>query len=112
MNGETVTVETPVDTGRRDAHNKPILEWRPETVHDVLVAPGPLADIPDTARPAGVKVAWGLHFPKTWTKPLRGARISVRSGPPCNVIGDPQPYTLENTPTRWWLPVELARADG
>lgn len=111
MIGEKVVVERPVETGR-NSHNQPIVEWVPETVDDVLVAPGPRADIPDTARPAGVVIAWNLHFPKTFTGSLRGARIRVRGGAPCEVVGDPQPYTLENTPTRWWMPVEVKNAKG
>jgi hypothetical protein len=109
--GETVVVERPVETGR-DAHNEPIVEWVSESVADVLVAPGPRADISDAMRPVGTVVEWNLHFPKSWSGSLRGARISVRGGVPCGVVGDPQPFTLENTPTRWWLPVEVSRADG
>lgn len=111
MIGEQVVVERRVETGR-DAHNQPIYAFVSETVDDVLVAPGPRTDIPDTDRPEGTVVAWNLHFPKTFTGSLRGARVRVRGGAPCPVIGDPQPYTLENTPTRWHLPVEVARADG
>lgn len=109
--GETVTVERYVESGR-DAHNQPIYDWVSESVDDVLVAPGPLADIPDTARPVGTVVAWSLHFPKGYPATLRGARVIVRGGAPCPVVGDPQPYTLENTPTRWAMPVEVERADG
>lgn len=111
MIGESVVVERHVEVGR-NAHNQPIYDWVPETVSDVLVAPGPRADIADAMRPEGTVVAWNLHFPKTYTGSLRGARVRVRGGAPCPVVGDPQPYTLENTPTKWHLPVEVSRADG
>lgn len=111
ITGETVTVERSEIVGR-NAHNQPIREWVAQPVDNVLVSPGPRSDIPDTARPDGVVVAWTLHFPKTFVGDLRGARIAVRGGTPCRVIGDPQPYTLENTPTSWWMPVEVERADG
>lgn len=111
MIGEVVVVERHVETGR-DAHNQPIFDWVSESVDAVLVAPGPRADIPDTSRPEGVTVAWNLHFPKGYPATLRGARVKVRGGDPLDVIGDPQHYTLENTPTRWSMPVEVARADG
>lgn len=110
MIGETVVVERPVQTGE-NAHGDPIYSWSQETVKDVLVAPGAREDIPDATRPAGTVVAWQLHFPKTFTGDLRGARVRVRGGEPCPVIGEPHPYTLENTPTRWHMPVEVARAD-
>lgn len=111
MIGETVIVETATETGR-NAHNQPIIEWVPETIQDVLVAPGPRYDIPEAARPDGTVIAWTLHFPKTFTGQLRGARVRVRGGDPCDVVGDPQPFTPENTPTRWWMPVEVKRAKG
>ena len=111
MIGEAVIVERHVQTGV-NGHRQPIYEWVSETVDDVLVAPGPRADIPDTARPEGVVVAWTLHFPKTLLGSLEGARVRVRGGEPCAVIGDPQPYTMENTPTRWNRPVEVKTAKG
>lgn len=111
MIGETVIVETEIEVGL-NGHNQPILEWHAVNVDDVLVAPGARTDIPDTARPAGTVVAWSLYFPKTFTGSLRGARIRIRGGEPCDVIGDPQPYPLANTPTRWHMPVEVSRADG
>lgn len=111
ITGETVVVEREEETGR-DRYDEPVYTWVPETVEDVLVEPGPRNDIPDTSRPAGTVVVWKLHFPKPYAKSLRGARIRVRGGEPCKVIGDPQSYTLENTPGRWWMPVEVSRADG
>lgn len=112
IKGETVVVEHKTDTGRRDGYNRPIYEWTHEEVENVLVSQGARTDIPDTARPEGVVVAWTLHFPKPYAQSLRGARIRVRGGAPCKVIGDPQPYTDENTPGPWWMPVEVSRADG
>lgn len=109
--GETVVVYRETQTGE-DAHGEPITETTGETVEDVLVAPGPLSDSSDVYRPDGTVVAFNLHFPKTFTGSLRGATIAIRGGIPCKVIGDPHPYTLENTPTRWHMPVEVERADG
>lgn len=111
ITGESVVVERPEKVGT-NAHNKPVYEWVSQTVENVLVAPGPRNDIPDTARPEGVVVAWNLHFPKGFSASLAGTRVRVRGGAPCMVIGDPQPYTEANTPTDWWMPVEVSRADG
>lgn len=111
MIGETVRVLRPIE-GTENAHGIASHTFEEFEVDDVLVAPGPLVDVPDTARPAGTVVAWNLHFPKTFTGSLRGTLIRVRGQAPCKVIGDPQPFTEENTPTRWWMPVEVERTDG
>lgn len=111
MIGETVTVYRREQTGEDD-RGDPIFEDVAQTVDNVLVAPGPLADMPDSVRPTGTLIAWNLHFPKTFSGNLRGALVSVRGLDPAEVVGDPHPYTLENTPTDWWLPVELRRAEG
>ncbi|MGO2110727.1 MAG: hypothetical protein ACTH31_03860 [Pseudoclavibacter sp.] len=109
--GESVVVYRDVQTGE-DAHGEPIVETVSEDVDNVLVAPGPRADIPGAFRPDGVTVVWNLHFPKPYAADLRGARISVRGQDSLDVIGSPAPFTLENTPTKWWMPVEVSRADG
>lgn len=111
MIGERVVVHRSEMVGK-NAHNQPIYEWVEETVDNVIVAPGPRTDIPEVARPDGTTVAWSLHFPKRYSHSLRGARISVRGEEPARVIGDPKPYTPENTPGDWNLPVEVERADG
>ena len=111
MWGETVIVirRERVGTG---PGNTPLYDDVETVVDDVLVAPGPRQDVVESNRPDGVEVAFNLHFPKTFSESLRGARVSVRGQEPLNVIGDPQPFTLANTPTRWWLPCEIARVDG
>lgn len=110
MIGETVTVHTP-QWGTDAAGNDVVTSWSTQAVSDVLVAPGPRNDIVETNRPHGVEVRFTLHFPKSYNSNLRGCKVTVR-GRDYQVIGDPQPYTLENTPTRWWLPVEVVDVDG
>lgn len=109
--GETVTVHRRTETGE-DAHGEPITTEVIETVNDVLVAPGARTDVADVYRERGINVAFNLHFPKPYQSDLTGARISVRGQAPLDVIGSPAPYTAENTPTRWWMPVEVKRSDG
>jgi hypothetical protein len=111
MIGESVTVSTFTSSGT-DAHGDPTGTWTTTTVSDVLVAPGPRSDIEDTERPEGVIVAFNLHFPKSFTGDLRGARVTVRGEAGFKVIGDPSWYTGANTPTRWHMPVEVERGDG
>lgn len=108
--GETVTVHTKTKTGT-DALNVPTYSWASEDVENVLVTPGTLHDVDGTIRPDGVKVAYTLHFPKLFHKSLRGAEVTVR-GQRFRVIGDPKPYTAANTPTLWWLPVEVEAVNG
>ena len=111
MIGEQVVVTRRVQVGT-DAFNQPIFDDQHETVDDVIVAPGPRADLTDAERPDADRVVWNLHFPKGYPATLAGARISVRGGVPLAVVGDPQHYTIENTPTRWSMPVEVWRVDG
>lgn len=77
---------------------------------NALVQPGSTADL-DATRPNGVEVVFTLHFPKSYTKSLQACHIEVR-GDTYEVVGDPQPYTPENTPGNWNLPVEVKRVDG
>lgn len=109
--GETVAVIRREQTGE-DRFGEPIYEDVTESVDDVLVAPGPRADLTDAERPEGFRVAWNLHFPKGYPAELKGARISVRGGPALAVVGDPQHYTAENTPGRWSMPVEVWGVEG
>lgn len=87
----------------------------PVTVKGVAVQPGPCAEL-DSTRPEGVRVALTLHFPKTWTGSLRGAKVAL-TGPwegEYRVIGDPKPYDGANCPpdVPWNMPVEVEAVDG
>ena len=110
ISGETVVVEYRTETGTDD-YNAAVYSYTEETVEDVLVSPGPRSDIADPNRPDGVVVRYNLHFPKGFDKKLKGLRISVR-GEWLDVIGDPDHYTLENTPGKWWMPVEVGIVRG
>lgn len=109
--GESVVVQRRTETGR-DPGNNPIWRWVPETVDDVIVAPGPRNDVTDSTRPDGVEVKYTLHFPKGYPETLAHARISVRGGSPLVVIGDPTHYTGSNTPGLWSMPVEVGAVRG
>lgn len=111
MRGETVVVVTrvPVD---KNSHGNATHTTTQQQVDDVLVAPGPRTDLPVTDHPEGTVVAFNLQFPKTFTGSLRGREITIRGEAGFKVIGDPRPFTPENTPTRWHMPVEVERADG
>ncbi|MHC6175467.1 hypothetical protein [Glutamicibacter sp. X7] len=111
MIGETVVVVRREQIGTLPG-NIPEYGEVETTVEDVLVAPGPRADVVDSNRLEGVQIAWTLHFPKTFSGSLRGTSVKVRGESACPVVGDPKPLTLANTPTRWWMPVELERVEG
>ena len=107
--GESVTVRTP--TVSYDEHMEEVVTWDEATVANVVVTPGATSDVLDGTRPDGTRVAFTLGFPKTFTASLRGCHVLVR-GIECAVIGDPQPYTADNTPGPWNYTAEVERVDG
>lgn len=106
---EEITVSRRERIGADDL-NADVFEWRDEDPVRVIVVPGATADL-DASRPEGVKVAYTLHFPKTFSGSLRGCRIQVR-GEWFRVVGDPKPYMANNCPTDWCMPVEVEVFDG
>lgn len=110
MQGEAVKVKTFDATGT-DPFGAPITVEKVEAVENVLVQPGACADVVESNRPSGVSVKYTLHFPKTFEGDLEGAQIEVR-GNWYDVIGRPDHYTLSNTPTQWWMPVEVGAVNG
>lgn len=78
-----------------------------ETLEDVLVDPQEQVDIP-TSTGSEERTAYILHFPKGYAGDLVGARIVVR-GERFRVLGHPKPYTPENNPLDWNMPVKVAR---
>lgn len=109
IQGEAVTVIRTV--WDRDELGDPIdpTEQR-EVVENVVVYPGPTSDL-DASRPDGVKVAFTLCFPKTFTGELKGCSVEVR-GTAYAVVGDPQRYTGANVPGDWNYTAEVTRTDG
>ena len=107
--GEAVTVRTP--TVSYDEHMEEVTTWDEVTVQNVIVTPGATSDVLDSTRPDGTRVAFTLGFPKSFTAPLRGCRVTVR-GIECAVVGDPQPYTAGNVPGVWNYTAEVERVDG
>lgn len=115
ISGRTISVELR-QWGARDDFGNDIESYAaPIAVDNVAIQPGRCEDL-DTARPEGVLVALTLHFPKTWTQSLRGARVTItgRWAGTYSVIGDPVPYDEQNCPplVPWNMPVEVERVDG
>lgn len=110
ITGETIRLLTPAVTGVDEGNNE-VIELSESIVSDVLVAPGSTPDVWASNRPDGARVVFTLHFPKWFTANLRGCEVIVR-GLRCRVVGDPQPYTLANTPTRWHMPAEVELVEG
>ena len=115
ISGTTVSVELRADTTRDALGNDVEAYAAAQDVDNVIVQPGPTADL-DAARPEGVNVALTLHFPKTWTGDLRGARVTLPApwtwGNPYRVVGNPEPYMDASCPTSWHMPVEVSATDG
>lgn len=109
LKGEAVTVLTPSVT--YGAGNEPMTEWSRTDVQNVLIAPASTSDASDSVQPFGTKAALRFGFPKTFNAPLRGCRIAAR-GAVWSVIGDPQPNSPENCPTRWNYTADAERFDG
>lgn len=110
LQGEGVTVITRTEVGR-DPGNSPIWADVEQVVDNVLVSPGPRADVIESNRPEGVDVVYTLGFPKTLTGSLRGCRVRVR-GEAFHVVGDPRPGQDNLTPGPWNRVVEVERRDG
>ena len=83
------------------------------TVDGVLVEPGANESL-EASRPEGVQVAFTLHFPKTYSGTLEGCEIELPAPwtGVYRVIGNPGRYMMDNTPTRWNMPVEVEKAYG
>lgn len=110
--GESVQIRL-IGRGAEDEGGNIITSFSdPESVDDVLVAPGPRADVTDSDRPVGAKVLWTCYLPKTFTQDLRGAQISVRSGDWLDVIGIPGAYPESLTPGSWNRVAEIGEVVG
>lgn len=82
----------------------------------VLVAPGAASAL-GYSRPEGVRVDLTLHFPKSWRRSLRGAKVRLGGiwGGEYAVIGNPMPYDPRLVPDtfgEYYLPVEVVAYDG
>lgn len=110
ISGTSVTVLRRV-LSSRDEMGEPVFATSTETVGNVLVTPSSTDEMDETNRAFGVTCELTLHFPKSYTASLDGCAVEV-SGVEYRVLGDPQPYMPENTPTPWNRPVKVARADG
>lgn len=113
ISGTAVTVLRPVYGKADRLGNRTVDRWESESVNNVLVAPGPTADL-DAGRPDGVEVAFTLHFPKGYDDSLEGCMVALPApwSGTYPVVGDPRPYMDANTPTPWHMPVEVGRAHG
>lgn len=110
-----VTVARPGPPTRDRFGNDVPGEPSEETVRGVLVAPGP-TEFLDASRPEGVRVAYTLHFPKSFTGSLEGCTVLLpepwHADGGYRVIGDPRPYMDANTPGPFNRPVEVEAAHG
>ena len=111
IKGSRIEIHSPIETGT-DTFNIPTTKWRLEAVlGDVLAAPASTQDVEGTIRPNGDEITMDFYIPKTYTASLRGRQIH-HQGNIYEVIGDPQPYPEENTPTRWNRVVHARKIEG
>lgn len=109
----TATVLRPGEPSRDRFGNDVPGKASEESVAGVLVVPGATADL-EASRPDGVKVAYTLHFPKSYTAGLDGCEVVLPEpwAGTYRVVGDPRPYMGANTPGRWDRAVEVEAAHG
>ena len=112
MKGISITLRTPHGIELDRFGNEQYL-YDEQTIADVLVEPG-ATEFLEASRPEGAKVAYTLHFPKTFDGSLEGCEIELPEpwAGAYRVVGEPGRYMRENTPTRWYFPVEVERAYG
>lgn len=107
--GTTVELKRPVIAGTTE-FNEQLSDYESEMVSNVLVAPSSTSDL-EAARPNGAKIALTFHFPKTYTQSLKDCLL-VYEGREYKVIGDPQAYMQENTPSIWNRAATAEVVDG
>lgn len=112
IRGRTVTVVTKVQSGT-DRFNDPVFAETSSDVQNVVIQRGESSDL-DATRPEGARVDFTLHFPKTYAGDLRGAEVILYGefAGRYKVVGEPYPYMVENTPTPWYMPVEVVAVHG
>ena len=112
MRGISVTVRTPNGT-ELDRFGNEQYVFTESAVDDVLVDPGASESLA-ASRPEGVRVAFTLHFPKSFVGSLEGCEIVLPSpwAGVYRVVGNPGRYIDANTPTRWNMAVEVEKAYG
>ena len=110
IKGETVTVLLPGQP-HKDAMGEDV-EGEPLSVdvENVLIQRGESSDL-GVDRPKGVTIHCTLHFPKTFNRSLKRAKVKFW-GNTYRVVGDPLWYMEQNTPGEWNFPVGVERCDG
>ena len=119
IRGVSITVLRPTCGGRDRFGDAAEGVPKPETVDDVLIAPGGEAGSTEdleAARTDGDSLSLQVHFPKGYTAELRGCELMLPEPwarfNPYRVVGQPMPYIDANTPTRWNRPVKAVSARG
>jgi hypothetical protein len=89
--GETVIVRSKVKTGT-DILGNAVYRTEDEAVTNVMVAPGPRLDAPESNRPNAHLIKYTLYFPVEFTSALEGCDVQVR-GVWYRVVGSPGRYS-------------------
>ena len=113
ISGKTITIHRP--TIEYDADHDAVKTYVDEIVNNVVIAPGSTADITADPHVDGIKIAYTLGMPKTWSfHSLKDCLITLPA--PWNytgkVIGDPMPNDIDNCPTSWYCTAQLEAYDG
>ena len=101
IKGVSVEVLRPTTTSKVDSMGQPIAgEPEHEAVDNVLFDPTGTSDVSGDLRMQNIEVDADFHFPKSYTKTLRGCSISY-GGHTYRVIGEVRRYIGVNVPGNW-----------
>jgi len=114
--GETSADATSTTTTTRDSFGNDIESYgQPIEVDNVLIEGGSAEEL-DESRPEGVRAAYTLRFPKSWTEPMRGALVELPDpfswGNPYRAIGVVKYLQTELCPLDWNGVLEVEAVDG
>ena len=106
--GETVEIIR-FEADGYDGFGNPIKrELEPEPVTGVLVAIGGQSEPSENIRPDGVKVAYTLYFPKSFTGEVDNCECNVR-GHRCRFVGHSDRWP---SPNPWNMASEVENVEG
>jgi hypothetical protein len=110
MRGIDVIIKRRVE-GEPDSMGEPIITWEEEVVSNVLVASSESGRIEQDGRELGTDDTVNVYFPKAYEGRLKDCRI-VLWGDDWDILGDPQGYLSDISPTLWNRRASARKVEG
>lgn len=111
IHGTTVRLYEKVESGARDAFNRPITESVPIDIENVLIEPLSETEVLDLLNLTGRKAVYRLHIPKGDAHVWTDCRVDF-FGKSWHVIGDVLEFQEELVPLSWNKRIRVERIDG